>query len=187
MSELPEYYRDIWCCGPSNNGYPGAFPRGLINKIRRHWWGENRLWLFSGSYRPEKGLFDKDTTVDIKPELEPDIVANCEMLPFKDNSFDFVMADPPYSEQESRDLYGLPYASMIKVLNEMRRVCKPGGYNLFLHRLVPMIHPDFKIKFTTKDIRGIVGVFTIAAMSNIRALTVWQKPKIVSVEEEGEN
>lgn len=35
-----KYYRDVWALGPSNNGYPGAFPRGLIPRIKRKWWGQ---------------------------------------------------------------------------------------------------------------------------------------------------
>ena len=42
-------------------------------------------------------------TVDIKKELKPLVVANCEHLPFKSNSLDFVMADPPYSKEESEE------------------------------------------------------------------------------------
>ena len=169
--ELPNYYRDVWCCGPSSNGYRGAFPRGFVNKVREHWWGEKRLWLFSGSFKDEGGI-----TVDIKPETNPDFVANCEQLPFPDNSFDFVLADPPYSEAEARELYDLPYPSMVKVINEIARVCRPGGHVLFFHRLVPLIHPRFTTGFRTRDIQAVVGIFTIAGMSNMRALTVWKKP-----------
>lgn len=122
---LPDYYRDIWCLGPSSNGYPGAFPRGFVRRVLARWNGMNRLWLFSGSYHPEKDLFANDTTVDIKPELEPDVMANCESLPFSDNSFDFVLADPPYSEAESLELYDLPYVSIVKTLYGMWRV---GGW-----------------------------------------------------------
>lgn len=101
---LPDYYRDIWCLGPSSNGYPGAFPRGFVRRVLARWNGKNRLWLFSGSYNPEKDLFANDTTVDIKPELKPDVVANCESLPFPDNSFDAESAAlPPLSVSAFKD------------------------------------------------------------------------------------
>lgn len=35
------YYRDVWALGPPNTGYPGAFPRGLIPKVKKKWWGNN--------------------------------------------------------------------------------------------------------------------------------------------------
>lgn len=139
-----KYYRDVWALGPPNTGYPGAFPRGLIPKIKRKWWGDKRLWLFSGTYQA-----NSDITVDIKKEVNPKIQSNCEVLPFKDNSFNFVMADPPYSKEESQKLYDLPYVNIIKTLNEMIRVCEPGGYIIFLHRLVPSIFPGLNLSKDT--------------------------------------
>lgn len=163
------YHRDIWALGPPNTGYPGAFPRGLISKVRRKWWGQKRLWLFSGGYHENGSI-----TVDCKPELKPKTIANCEILPFKDNSFDFVFADPPYSKEESMELYNLPYVNIIKTINEMIRVCQPGGYILFLHRLIPEVFPGMNLHKQT-TIEGIVGIFTIAGMSNIRALSIRRK------------
>lgn len=168
MSQKP-YFRDVWALGPPNTGYPGAFPRGLIPKIKRKWWGQKRLWLFSGTFHDSSGV-----TVDIKREVNPKTIANCEILPFKNDTFDFVFADPPYSKEESLELYQLPYVNIVKTINEMIRVCKPGGYILFLHRLIPEVFPGMKLHAHT-TIEGIVGIFTIAGMSNIRALSIRRK------------
>jgi len=121
--------------------------------------------------------------MDCKAELNPDIVGNCETLPFPDNSFDFVIADPPYSKEESKDLYNLPYVSIVKIMNEMARVCKPGGHIILLHRIIPQIHPQFNKHFKRCNIKAVVGIYTIAGMSNIRALTVWQKQGELVLEE----
>lgn len=164
------YFRDVWCLGTSKTGYPGSFPQDLVNKVRRRWWGQKRLWMFAGVFR-DPG----HTTVDIKPDLKPTVVANCEDLPFPDASFDFVFVDPPYSAEESDRLYGLPYCSIPKVLNEMARVCRPGGYCLFSHRLIPLRHPSFSSQFKRLEIVATVGVWTLGGFSNIRALTVWRK------------
>ncbi len=173
MSQIP-YFRDVWALGPGV-GYPGAFPLGFVQKIRKRWWGQKRLWLFSGSFKDEGGV-----TMDIQPELGPSVVGNCESLPFADDSFDFVCADPPYSEEESRKLYNLPYVSIVRALNEMGRVVKEGGHVLFLHRLIPGRHPSFT-HFRKLQLVGVVGVFTIAGMTNMRALTVWQKKNTLKV------
>ena len=166
----PQYYRDVWILGPPNTEYPGAFPQGLIEHIKKRWWGRKRLWLFSGSFKDSNG-----TTVDINPDVYPDVVADAQNLPFEDENFDFVMADPPYSEEEARRLYGLTYPSMVKVLNEMARVTETGGYMLLLHRLVPMRHPHFNEHFKRMHLEAIIGVAITSSMSNIRALTVWRK------------
>lgn len=172
---MKPYYRDIWALGPGV-GYPGAFPLGFVNHVRRKWWGKKRCWLFSGSFKD-----DGQTTVDIKPELGPSVVANCEKLPFEDNSFDFVCADPPYSEKEARELYDLDYCNIVKVIDEAARITKEGGVFLFFHRLVPQVHPQFK-HFRDMELIGVVGVFTIAGMTNMRALTVWRKRNKLKVD-----
>jgi len=137
---------------------------------KRGWWGNDRLWLFSGSWKDPAG-----TTVDIKPEVRPDVVANCEVLPFKDEAFDFVMLDPPYSELEARTLYDLDYCNIFNVINEASRVCAPGGTMAILHRLAPFHAPQENIHKKRMQPIAIVGVYTIAGYVNMRALTVWRK------------
>ena len=166
-----DYSQDIWrLARPNNAKYPGAFPNGFIKAVRSRWWGEKRCWLFSGSFKDEG-----QTTVDIKPETNPSVVANCEFLPFKNDSFDFVLADPPYSAEESKKLYGVEYCSIVNVLNEMARILKPKGHMLFLHRIVPSAQPKFNENFKKCKIETVVGIYTLGGMSNMRALTVWKK------------
>ncbi len=169
MTQKP-YFRDIWCLG-TGKGYPGAFPRGLIQRVLKRWNGEKKLMLFSGSFHDRSW-----ETVDIKNELRPMYSFNAEELPESwTEKYDLVFADPPYSELEAKSLYDLPYFNIVKVINEMARVTKPGGYMLFLHRLIPQNFPGDMIHFKKMRIVGIVGVFTISGCSNIRALTVWRK------------
>ena len=169
MSQKP-YYRDIWCLG-TGTGYPGAFPRGLIDRVLKRWNGVKKLMLFSGSFH-DRGW----DTLDIKPENHPTFIMNAEQLPEEwTNRYDLVFADPPYSEAEAKDLYDLPYFNIVKVINEMARVTREGGYMIFLHRLIPQNFRGDTAHFKRMRLVGIVGVFTIAGYSNIRALTVWRK------------
>lgn len=170
------YFRDVWGLGPPNTGYAGSFPRGLLNRMKKKgWWGKNRLWLFSGVHKDPDG-----TTVDIKPELNPDVCCNCEKLPFEDESFDFVMLDPPYSEKEAKELYNLPYFNILKVINEAARVCKPNGCVALLHRLITWHHPEETVHKKRLKIEALVGIFTIAGYTNIRALSVWRKHETIA-------
>lgn len=171
MASWGAIYRDTWGLGPATSNYPGSFPRGLIPRMKRQgWWGEKRLWMFSGSFKDKGGV-----TVDINPAVEPDIIANCEALPLEDESFNFVMLDPPYSELEARELYGLDYCNIFNVINEASRVTRPGGYMAILHRLCPYHAPQENQHKKRMQPVAIVGVYTIAGYVNMRALTVWRK------------
>lgn len=171
MTTWGAVYRDTWGLGPATSSYPGSFPRGLIKRMqRRGWWGNDRLWMFSGSFKDPSGV-----TVDINPEVRPDVIANCEALPFADESFDFVMLDPPYSELEARQLYGLDYCNIFAVINEAARVTRPGGIMAVLHRLAPFHAPQESEHKRQMACIGVVGVYTIAGYVNMRALTIWRK------------
>ena len=127
--------------------------------------------MFSGSFK-NKGW----TTVDVNPKLHPKYVLNAEQLPEDwTERFDLVFADPPYSEREAEEMYGLPYFNLVKVVNEMARVTSTGGHMALLHRLVPQVFPGDTLHFKRMKIVGVVGVYTLSGYSNIRALTVWRK------------
>ena len=169
MTQRP-YYRDIWCLG-TGSGYPGAFPRGLINKVLKKWNGQKRIMLFSGNFHAPSW-----ETLDIKESNKPTYTLNAEQLPQEwTNKYDLVFADPPYSKEEALSLYNVPYFNVHKTINEMARITKPAGHMIFLHRLIPQTFPNDTEHFKRMHIVGIVGVFTISGYSNIRALTVWRK------------
>jgi SAM-dependent methyltransferase len=171
----PVYFKDIWALGPQENtgmDCPGRFPNGFMNRVMDKW-GKgkaDKLMLFSGTFH-EPGW----VTVDIRPKMEPTVVANCEDLPFPAASFDLVILDPPYSKEEARDLYELPYVHMGKALNEAARVLRPGGTMCLLHRVIPECWRGMSKDFRQLQIIAIVGMFFATSNSSIRALTVWRK------------
>lgn len=169
-SRLP-YFRDVWGLGPASTRYPGSFPNGLVNRIKeKGWWGDKRLWLFSGSFMDRHGI-----TVDLKRECRPDIVADCSRLPIVDEAFDFVNLDPPYSAEEAERLYGTRMPNLLRSMNEAARVCRPGGLVVLLHRVIPWHHPEENKHKKRLRIVAIVGVFVIGGYTNLRALSIWRK------------
>lgn len=78
----------------------------------------------------------KITTCDIDKDLDPDVVGDILNLPFKDNSFDTVVA--------FEVLEHLPFENFDKALGELSRVSKK---NVIISLPYPCIHFSFAIKF----------------------------------------
>lgn len=172
MNQLP-YPRDIWVLSTqaSSVNCRGRFPRGFIPEIER------RKWLRGKVLIPCCGDFRRPGAVhlDLRSCVHPDIIGDAGQLPFEDETFDTVLLDPPYSEQEARDLYDLPYINIIKALNESCRVLKPGGGLLFLHRLYPQRHPSLGMHWKRMQTVALIGIVPNAGFGNIRLLSVWRK------------
>jgi hypothetical protein len=130
---------------PDGGGYPIRF---LDNAYE--WLGATNpdlvLHLCSGSML-------RGVRVDIRPEMEPDFVCDARQTPFDDESWDWIMIDPPYSEEYARNLYGTEknYPKPGQLMREASRLLKPGGMVGFLHFQVPMIRKPLKLI----EVRGI--------------------------------
>lgn len=105
-----------WLPRPPRSRYPGGFPRHFESKLYALLgWPPSILHPFGG--KAEYG-----TRVDINPALAPDVVADAHRLPFGDNTFDAVICDPPYSDEESLTLYGTGPVKTAAWMNEAVRV-----------------------------------------------------------------
>lgn len=100
--------------------YRGSYPLHFEKHIKRLLGTENYIHVFSG--KATTGL-----RVDLKFEINPDVVASAEYLPFRDEVFDGGTADRPYDERFSRELYNTPYPQWSKWTKELVRVCKKGS------------------------------------------------------------
>jgi 16S rRNA G966 N2-methylase RsmD len=113
---------------PSKSKYKGSWPLHFETKIKNFLGikDEKILHIFSG--KSPLGL-----RCDISKEVNPDILCDSHNLPFQDNSFDVVVADPPYNDNYSKDLYNAPKIKPTKYINEMVRVCKKDGLIVLYH------------------------------------------------------
>jgi SAM-dependent methyltransferase len=115
------------------------------------------------------GSMVRGTRVDVRRSVAPSVVADGRSLPFRDESFQWAMIDPPYSEEYATNLYGTGarYPSPASLLAEAARVLKPGGRIGFLHFQVPMFRKPL-------ELRCVMGVTTGLGYA-IRAFTVLNK------------
>lgn len=99
-------------------GFPLYFEENLIKLL-----GYPRAIL-----QPFGGLAEYGIRMDLKPEVNPDIVGDAHDIPYLDQIFDCVILDPPYSDQQAADLYGTPKLNKSEYTREAVRVTKQGGW-----------------------------------------------------------
>ncbi len=91
--------------------------------------------------------------VDLNPDVKPDLICDIHKLSSKLNkTFDIIIADPPYSDEETDELYGkhLPKLNYSKWTKECDKLLNPKGLFIIYHKyLVP--NPDpLKYKVTKR-------------------------------------
>ena len=114
---------------PRKDAYVGSFPLHF----------EKKLWRLLGC--PEKvlhpfgGLAEIGDFVDLNETTAPTWVGDAHNLHFiEDDSYDLVILDPPYSDEEAETLYAIDTPLRWGVfVGEAVRVCKPGGHVAVYH------------------------------------------------------
>jgi len=114
---------------PRADHYPGGFPQHFESKLLKFL----NVGLGAKILHPFGGMAEYGIRVDLARGPKPDIVANAECLPFRDNTFDLVILDPPYSDQHAKKLYNAPPARFRRYTTEAIRVCKGYGFICFYH------------------------------------------------------
>ena len=176
VNELRDFMRDTWATGPPPatgqfQRYPSRF---WYNLKKIYEIPEEVLHMFSGS-------MDWGDTTDIRPETGAKFVAPYDKLPIKDNTYDLVIADPPYNYGFSNEWIthkkDLPKPKHILI--EAARVTKPGGLIAILHVITI---PQYIKAFEKLDRIGVkrIALHGILTGTNnaIRQLNVFRKNEV---------
>ena len=91
------------------------------------------------------GMNKLGVRVDIKKEVNPDVLCDAHFVSkcFDYNSFDVVLADPPYSNQESKELYGTGKLNYKEWAGQCDLLLKKGGLFIIYHKYI-MPNPNPK-------------------------------------------
>lgn len=107
---------------PPASRYKGGFPLYFEqNLVQLLGYPEKILHPFGG-------MAEFGTRVDLNADLNPDVIADAHDLPFEDGSFDCVILDPPYSDEEADTIYKTPPLRPSVYTREAVRVLKEGGW-----------------------------------------------------------
>ena len=157
----------LWYCGTAWQKaiYYGQFPATFVKRITTMFpTSENRMaHLCCGRCH-----IDGATNVDNMPLPEADVVADVESLPFRDGSYDVVLIDPPYTEEDASRYKQSRLISSRKVMAESRRVLNDEGWLLWLDEKYP------SYRRAEWSLRGLIGIVT-GFERRTRVLSMFQK------------
>ncbi len=145
-------------------GFPKYFERQLFGL---YGWPPLILQPFGGS--AEYGV-----RVDVRRECKPEIIADATQLPFGAECFDFVLLDPPYSDAESRELFGTGPVNRRAALLEAVRVCRIGGLIAWYDVRLPPFPKARDGWYCVYD--RLIGVVT-RVEHRLRLVTVFRKTR----------
>ena len=90
--------------------------------------------------------------VDIKLEVNPDLMCDAhELTKHLDKTFDVILADPPYSDSESKEIYGTPKLNYRKWTYEATKLLRPNGLLIVYHKYV-MPNPNPEVYIVEKRV-----------------------------------
>jgi hypothetical protein len=107
---------------PAKSRYRGAFPLHFEQNLHQLLGYPDRI------LHPFGGMAELGTRVDLNGSLCPDVVADAHDLPFTDGTFDCVILDPPYSDEQAAELYASPPLRPTLYIAEAVRVLREGGW-----------------------------------------------------------
>jgi len=167
-----------WLCGPppatgQYQRYPSRFIINLKKTYRDLIKDKKVLEMFSGTGAMKSLDCAKFVTSDSRKETGADIIGLYNYLPLKSNTFDIVIADPPYTMGFARQWTNLEkdIPKPKYVLGEASRLTKQSGLIFILHVIIIPAYKEFEVK------RIALHPILTGANNAIRVLNVFQKKK----------
>ncbi len=118
---------------PRKNKYRGGFPLHFEKKLIREL-GFNELEDRHKIFHPFGGCAEFGLRNDLNKEVEPDYIYDAHNLKgIIDNSFDLIIVDPPYDDEQADKLYKTPKLKYKDYIKTAVRVCKPNGFIAMYH------------------------------------------------------
>jgi hypothetical protein len=98
------------------------------------------------------GMNQQGFRVDINPAVNPDLVCDAHHLSeHLTQQFDVIFADPPYSDEEAKEIYGTPKLNYRKWTSEATKLLRPCGILVVYHKYV-VPNPDPKVYRVVKRV-----------------------------------
>lgn len=131
--------------------YYGGYPAGYLKRVKALFPEKGQvLHLFSG--RVDKAVIPGDT-VDINPALGPDFVDDAQtLLNVPLEKYDLVLADPPYSIEDS-ERYKTTMVKRNVVMASLGARLSDGCHVVWLDQVLPMFRKD---QFSIEAVIGMV-------------------------------
>ena len=152
----------IWVMGnnyTTRTNFYGAYPHGYLDRIYALFPKTDKtLHLFSGSI--------EDDSMD-KVDLKYGINAETMSKDLKNNYYDLILADPPYSVEDC-DHYKCSMVKRNVVFKECYKVMEKGGFLIWLDQILPQYR---KIEFKVIARIGMVK----STNHRFRVITIFQK------------
>lgn len=150
---------------PKKNKYKGGFPLWFEEKILKHFGYDYKTHdLKDRVCHMFAGMTKYGFRIDLKPEVNPDMIGDCHELPLPDNMFELVILDPPYNNELSKTLYNTGKLKYKDYIKEAVRICKPEGHIVMYHWVI------------TPRPQGTKFVSRIVVLTR-----VWHRPRVCCI------
>ena len=163
LAYTDRWFYGVWMIGNdyrNKTTFYGAYPARYLDRVMSMFPdAKDILHLFSGSV--PKGNYTRFDLIQ-KADVQGD--AHKLSTYFQPESFDLILADPPYSGEDA-NRYGTPMVNRNIVVKECYKILQPQGFLVWLDCVLPMYRKDqFELIGTIGLIRSTNHRFRVVSV-----------------------